>query len=139
LRSFRALIKGFVPDLVPTSFEQQRISIESFRQVALDPVLQPFQFGYELPNSRGEIILIPLPGHATGHFGAMVLTQTGWQLVASDAAWSYKNYRLNQLPMKPANLIMDNVGDFYHTLQNLQQLDEKNIPIILSHEEILCD
>lgn len=134
-KGLRALMKGFVPDLMPKNFDQRLILIESFTEVALDPNLQPLKYGYELPNSHGEILLVPLPGHAVGHYGALILTENGWQLLASDAAWSYKNYRQDKFPMKPAHLIMDNVPEFYQTLEILKVLDAKHIPILLSHEE----
>lgn len=134
-----ALIKGFIPSLIPNSFEDHLTYIESLPQVQLDPLLFPLNQGYELPNSQGEIILVSLPGHALGHYGAVILTEDGWQLLASDAAWSYKNYRNNQWPMKVAGLIMDDVHDFYQTLNILKQLDQNNIPILLSHEDIQCD
>ena len=134
-QGFRALMKGFVPALMPDDFDQRLMSIESFKQVQLDPSLSPLTYAYELPNSDGEILLVPLPGHAIGHYGALILTDDGWQLLASDAAWSYKNYREDRLPMKPAHLIMDNVPAFYQTLEVLKALDAKQIPILLSHEE----
>lgn len=134
-KGFRALMKGFIPALMPVDFSQRLIGIESFKQVQLDSSLSPLEYAYELPNSHGEILLVPLPGHAVGHYGALILTDGGWQLLASDAAWSYKNYREERFPMKPAHLIMDNVPDFYQTLEILKVLDAKKIPILLSHEE----
>ena len=38
-----------------------------------------------MPNSRDQILLIPLPGHTRGHCGVAVETQEGWLLHCGDA------------------------------------------------------
>ncbi|MNV78721.1 hypothetical protein D3C71_1722280 [compost metagenome] len=65
---------------------------------------------------------MPLPGHAAGHLGAFVLTDAGWTLLASDAAWSPLNYQQLRGPSRLANLIMDNPRSYYDTLGALNQL-----------------
>jgi glyoxylase-like metal-dependent hydrolase (beta-lactamase superfamily II) len=94
LRGFSALKRAFVPGLIPEAFESALHFVESFPEQALPAELAPFQQGYALPNSEGQIIIVPLPGHAAGHLGAFVQTDQGWSLLASDAAWSPLNYQL---------------------------------------------
>lgn len=86
LRGVTALRQAFVPGLIPENFDSSLRFIESFASVNLPAQLAPFECGYLLPESNGEIILVPLPGHAAGHIGAFVLTDNGWTLLAGDAA-----------------------------------------------------
>lgn len=135
-RGFSALIKAFVPGLIPENFTTRLSFIENFEKVQLSEELAPFTEGYYVPNSNKELIVVDLPGHAAGHVGIFVATETGWELIASDAAWRRENYRELIMPMRVANIIMDNSAAFKNTLQKLHQLDEKRkVNILLSHEE----
>ena len=78
---------------------------------------------------------MPLPGHAAGHIGAFVLTDSGWELLASDAAWSPKSYESLRGPSRMAHLVMDNSAAYYQTLNRLHQLHlGGNVKIHLCHE-----
>jgi len=103
--------------------------------VALPAALMPFDRGYLLPGSNDEILLVPLPGHAAGHFGAFVLTDAGWTLLAADAAWSPTSYRELKGPSRLANLLMSDPAAFYRTLEKLNQLwQQGQVDIRLCHE-----
>ena len=135
LKGFAALRQAFVPGLFPESFESHLRFFESFPSIRLPEALAPFEHGYVLPDSQGEIILIPLPGHAAGHFGALVLTDDGWTLLAADAAWSPDNYREMRGPSRLANLVMSDPAAYYQTLRHLNQLWKKgDVDIRLCHE-----
>lgn len=135
LRGFSALKQGFVPNLIPEDFEQRLTFIENFEEVTLPPELAPFTKGYALPNSEQQIILISLPGHAIGHIGAFILTDNGWVLLASDAAWTPANYKELKGPSKLAQFIMADSNAYYQTLKQLNQLSSNpNVTIYLSHE-----
>ncbi|AHG22106.1 metallo-beta-lactamase [Chania multitudinisentens RB-25] len=122
LRGIAALKRAFVPGLIPEDFEAALQFVESFPQQSLPAALAPFQQGYALPGSAGQIVIVPLPGHAAGHLGAFVQTDEGWRLLASDAAWSPLNYQQLHYPSRLANLIMDNPHSYYQTLGALHQL-----------------
>ncbi|PIT13480.1 MBL fold metallo-hydrolase [Snodgrassella alvi] len=135
LRGMAALKQAFVPGLIPDGFESQVQFVETFPVQALPAQLAPFQYGYALPESNGEIVLVPLPGHAVGQLGAFVATDNGWVLLASDAAWSHLNYQQMRPPLKLANVIMNNPRAYLTTLQALQQLHQGGAATIhLSHE-----
>lgn len=139
LRGLSALKQGFLPDLMPSDVESRFCAVERFLPKALPQALQldlPFapKTAWELPDSQGEILLVELAGHAIGHLGAFVLTQAGWQLIASDSAWSVKNFKDNRPPAKISQLIMYDVPAFYQTLELLKAWDKKGIAIHLSHE-----
>ena len=109
--------------------------MESFKSVRLSEQLLPFKYAYELPDSRGEIFLVPLPGHAAGHIGAFVLTESGWTLLASDAAWTPSNYQLMAGPSQLTHLVMESHADYYRTLRQLNHLwVAGQVDIRLCHE-----
>lgn len=135
LRGFAALRQAFVPGLFPSGFESSLRFIEGFETLRLPEALAPFERGYVLPDSQGEIILIPLAGHAAGHFGAFVLTEDGWTLLAADAAWSPDNYREMRGPSRLASLVMSDPSAYYQTLRQLNQLWKNGkVDIRLCHE-----
>ena len=133
LRGLPALLKGFLPDLLPEDVESRLLAAESFAVQRLPENLKPFERGWALPESGGEIVLLPLPGHAAGHLGAFVQTDGGWVLLASDAAWSQRNFRADCPPAAVSRLIMDDAAAFQNTLAQLASLDAQ-IPVYLNHE-----
>ena len=107
--------------------------------MALPALLAPFDRGYALPGSEGQIVLVPLPGHAAGHIGAFILTDAGWTLLASDAAWSPQSYQTLRGPSRLANLVMDDAVAYTRTLERLNQLwAGGQVNILLCHEGT-CD
>lgn len=135
LRGFSALRRGFIPDLIPADFEQRLTYLEGFETCPLPAELSPFKDGYILPHSQKQVLLVPLPGHAVGHIGAFVLTNQGWVLLASDAAWSPANYKSRQGPSRLAHIIMADAKAYYQTLNQLHQLSQNpDVTIYLSHE-----
>lgn len=135
LKGIAALRQAFVPGLIPPDFESSLRFIESFETLTLPKALAPFDRGYVLPDSQGQIILVPLPGHAAGHIGAFVLTDDGWTLLAGDAAWSPANYQEMRGPSRLANLVMSEPAAYYLTLERLNQLWQGGeVDIRLCHE-----
>ncbi|MDI7688559.1 MBL fold metallo-hydrolase [Cronobacter malonaticus] len=135
LRGFAALRQAFVPGLIPENFESAVSFIEGFERVSLPAALAPFDTGFLLPGSNGEVLLVPLPGHASGHIGAFVLTDNGWVLLAADAAWSPVSYREQRGPSRLANLVIADPAAAARTLDLLHQLwRDGGAEIRLAHE-----
>lgn len=134
LSGFAALKRAFVPGLLPEDFTARLRFIESFAPIAMPQELAELGVGYELPGSQGEIIIVLLPGHAAGHIGVCLLTDSGWLLLASDAAWSPTNYQQLRGPSTLAHIIMDDQQAYYQTLTKLNQLYLKGVAISLCHE-----
>jgi len=135
LRGFAALRRAFVPGLIPDGFEERLSFVEGFPAIRLPAELAPFEWGYAVPDSQGEIILVPLPGHAAGQIGAFVLTAEGWTLLASDAAWAPQSYLQLRGPSRLAHLLMDDPSAYYQTLRRLQLLQQGGkVSIQLCHE-----
>jgi len=135
LRGLAALKQAFIPGLIPSSFETRLQFIESFPRIELSAQLTPFDQGYELPGSDGQIVLVPLPGHAAGHIGAFILTDEGWTLLASDAGWSAQSYQSTRGPSLLANALMADSRAYYSTLGRLNRLwSAGHVDIRLCHE-----
>ena len=138
LRGISALRRAFVPGLIPEDFETRTRFVEQFEQVALPPELAPFTSAWALPDSNGDVLLVPLPGHAAGHLGAFVRTQEGWVLLAADAAWSPLSYRELRGPSVLAYSIMEDRHAYFDTLRKLHALDAGgHVRILLTHEGAL--
>lgn len=135
LEGLAALRQAFVPALVPEDIAGRLQFFEHFPATALPSELQPFTQGYALPHSQGDIVFVPLPGHAAGHFGAFVRGEQGWVLLAGDAAWSPTGYQQLRGPSVLANVVMDQPRAYYQTLERLHQLWRGGkVTILLSHE-----
>lgn len=135
LRGLAALREAFIPRLIPSDFETSLRFIESFDTLTLPAALAPFERGYLLPDSDGQIILAELPGHAAGHIGAFVLTDDGWTLLAGDSAWAPANYQELRGPSRLANLVLADSTVYWRTLEKLNQLWRAGeVTIRLCHE-----
>lgn len=132
---FRALQQGFIPTLLPDDFEHQARFIEDFKECSLPAALLPFTSGRELPGSKGEVLLVELPGHAKGHIGAFVHTASGWVLLAGDAGWTPQNYSELCEPAWPTRIVLDDYARFAETLRRLHELHKRaEVTIMLCHE-----
>lgn len=138
LRGISALRRAFVPGLIPEDFETRTRFVEAFEVVTLPPELAPFTSAYALPESRHEVLLVPLPGHAAGHLGAFVWTDAGWVLLAADAAWSPQSYLTLRGPSVLSYSIMDDRKAYFETLRQLHELHAGgHVKILLTHEGAL--
>ncbi|WP_083279798.1 MBL fold metallo-hydrolase [Stenotrophomonas sp. LM091] len=135
LRGLSALLRGFVPALMPADFERRAQWIERCPRVRLPDDLWPFQFGFVLPGGNAEILVVELPGHAVGHIGAFVLTASGWELLAGDAAWTQANYRELRAPSLLTYGLLHDRAAYFQTLMKLHELDKRGrVAIHLAHE-----
>lgn len=129
-----ALRKAFLPLLLPNQFEQNLHFIEHYPLIQLPVALRPFTRAWDL-TGEGDILIVPLPGHAAGHLGAFIATHDGWHLLASDAAWEHDAYREMRGPSELSFLIQHNRRQYYETLRALHMLHrEAKVQIHLTHE-----
>ncbi|KGP64119.1 Zn-dependent hydrolase [Legionella norrlandica] len=129
---FRALLKGFLPDLLPSDFYQRTIILGN-RKVKLEPSLHPFRYGYDVFGDK-RLIAIPLPGHAKGHIGLYFKAETEVFLIA-DSCWHQETFKELIYPSHLTYLIHDNKEEYINTIKNLHELykSNKNIEIIPTH------
>lgn len=134
LSGLPALLRGFLPALLPPDFAQRSRPIGLDRQTRLPQELEPFTQGYDLFGD-GTLWGVPVPGHAKAQMG--LFFQAGQQPVflCADAAWSSEAYESNLLPHPLANLIMDDRQAYATTLQRLHQLhrNQPDLWIIPTH------
>ena len=130
----RAVRRGYIPALVPAVSHGDRRLVDSLETVALPEELYPFTTGFALSADR-TVIVVDLPGHASGQIGAFVKTLAGWELIASDAAWDAQAFSSEKLhlPSSLAIAFQDDRAAYVRTLERLQTLHRKGIRIRLSH------
>lgn len=132
LRGVRALMRAFIPSLLPEDFEDRVRTFEFSQWQALPAALQPVTHGWRI-DGADELIVVPLPGHAAGHVGAFIQTDSGWVLLASDATWSPAGYEELIGPSEIAFLLQDDKAAYYDTLRKLHELHLRGVRILLSH------
>lgn len=134
-RGISALVRGFLPGLVPSDIESRLSFYEDAPLVGpMERVFGPFRLAHNVLGT-GEVLVVPLPGHADGHVGAFVQTDEGWQMLASDAAWMPESYRDLRGPSELTFVIQKSRRAYYETLQALNELHHiGQVRIHLSHE-----
>lgn len=136
VRGVAALLKAFLPDLMPTDVEARIQWADVMPIQPLPAMLAPFTTARSLDPSN-EVLLVDLPGHAAGQLGAFVETEQGWLLLASDAAWASEAYRALRGPSELSFLIQHSRREYYQTLSRLHQLSRGGqASILLTHEEV---
>jgi glyoxylase-like metal-dependent hydrolase (beta-lactamase superfamily II) len=133
LSPIKALLKGFLPKLLPDDFYDRLIVLDE-ENSSLPKKLRPFKKGISLFDES--LFAILLPGHAKGHIGIYFKAQQDIFLVG-DSCWHSKSYQELILPSRITYLIHDNKKAYIDTLSKLNQLHHSNkqLFIIPSH----CD
>lgn len=104
-KGFSALRAAFLPDLLPSDFEQRALPIDETQLVSL-PASYPFKRGLDVFGD-GSVIAVDLPGHADGQIGVLLTTEKQPYFLCADAVWSSRAYRECVAPHWVAGLIMD--------------------------------
>jgi glyoxylase-like metal-dependent hydrolase (beta-lactamase superfamily II) len=127
---FRALVRGFVPSLLPVDFGNRATLLPAFT----GQELPPFGPTHDLFGD-GAALLCGLPGHARGQIGMLVHTTTGPVLLAADGCWLSRAYRENRSPHWLTGAIVDSATQVKRTVAALQTfaLAHPETPIIPSH------
>lgn len=123
---FKALLKGFLPKLLPNDFINRVQFIEDFPQVDYNNLVK----GYDIFNDKS-IIAIRLDGHTEGQMGLILNSNI---LLAADACWNPKTYKDFILPPDYVLNILGNKKQYMDTVKILNKLySENKMKIILSH------
>ncbi|NHQ81402.1 MBL fold metallo-hydrolase [Chromobacterium vaccinii] len=135
LSGLAAVRQAFLPGLLPADMEDRLSFVEALPPQALPAELAPFSRGRDVSGS-GEVFVVDLPGHAVGHLGAFVLGDSGWTLLASDAAWAEEGYRELRGPSELSFLVQHNRRAYYGTLARVHALHrDGRVEILLTHQE----
>jgi glyoxylase-like metal-dependent hydrolase (beta-lactamase superfamily II) len=113
-RGFAALLRGYLPALLPPDLSRRAQPLPPFSGAPL-PHLGPTHdfFG------DGSLLLVSLPGHARGQIGALVQTTEGPVLLAADGAWTRRSIRERRPPARLTYLIVDDPRAMLATLDAL--------------------
>ena len=136
LRGLGAVRRGFVPGLLPPDIEARLQFTDASPLVALPAALHPFTHARDVLGT-GELLVVDLPGHVPGHVGAFVAADSGWVLLASDAAWVPEGYQQLRGPSELTFVIQHHRAAYYRTLQQLHTLHQSGqAAILLTHESL---
>lgn len=128
---YQALLKGFLPELLPNDFYQRTVILD--KEVVLNKSLHPFMQGFDLFGDR-QLIAIPLPGHAKGHIG-LYLNSAKKIFFIADSCWHKETFMDLVYPSQLTYLIHDNKKKYLQTIRNLHELHTQNktIELLPSH------
>lgn len=130
-KGVKALLQGFLPDLLPEDFNERVMSISS--SMPLPNSLSPFKYGFDI---FGDNLLwaVPLPGHAKGQIGLFFNAEHPVFLVA-DSAYHSETLNSLHLPSMLTRLIHDDWEEYKQTIAQLNQMitDNPQYTLIPSH------
>ncbi len=134
LTGFAALKQAFLPGLLPPDFEARTQAVEDLQEVELPERLRPFEVGADLFGD-GSVVVVPLPGHAVGHYGVLIDTEPAPTFLVADACWLSQAFRENLLPHPLANLIFDDPQAYRASLRRIHELHRRDplVQILPSH------
>lgn len=124
--------------LLPTLLAQWKVTspdwFEERPAVALPPPFEAFGSAADLFGD-GSLLLVPLPGHAAGHFGALFDDGHGPVLLAADASWSTQAIRDNTPPPALVTAWLGSTTVYRDTLSRLHDLHHAapQVRIVPSH------
>jgi glyoxylase-like metal-dependent hydrolase (beta-lactamase superfamily II) len=137
---FAALQQAFLPGLLPDDFEARTIFAEDRPLIDISDFYAPFEQGVDLFGD-GSVVVVPLPGHAHGHYGAVIATEPAPTFLVADACWLSKAYRENLLPHPLANMVFANPAAYRASLEKIHTLhrNRPQIRILPSHCQEVWD
>jgi glyoxylase-like metal-dependent hydrolase (beta-lactamase superfamily II) len=124
-RGFSALRKGFLPSLLPDSFDTCWQAIETLPKKPLPPHLYPFTEGYAL-SADESLMAIELPGHCPGQLGLYVQEAASETFLIADACWLSQSYQEQRPPHPVALALLGDASLYHHTLAQLHTLHKHN-------------
>jgi glyoxylase-like metal-dependent hydrolase (beta-lactamase superfamily II) len=135
-RGLSALMDGYVPELLPADFESRVVFAEDRPLIDISEHFGPFEQGVDLFGDGG-VVLVPLPGHAHGHYGVIVATEPAATFLIADACWVSAGFRENRMPHRVAQWIFSDARAYRATLAKLHALhrDRPTLAILPAHCE----
>jgi glyoxylase-like metal-dependent hydrolase (beta-lactamase superfamily II) len=138
LRGLRAVLKGFLPALLPDDIESRLQFIEGAREIPLSAPLGAFGSAYDLFGD-GSALALALPGHVRGHIGLYLpATPHGPTFLIGDAAWSNEAVASCVPPPRITTAFLGETRAYRATLSRLSALRRSapEIAIVPSHAPI---
>lgn len=124
-KGIKALLKGFIPDLLPENFAERVSFLEERTIYKTEDVTVKWAGLHLLQESMYDvfgdqsIFAVELPGHARGQIGLLLQTEDGAIFIVADAVWDSDSYRYQQFAQPIASLILDNTSAYKKTVEKL--------------------
>lgn len=112
--------KGILKGLIPDDFMKRLSVINEKLNIEL-PVLGT---AYDLFGD-GQLLAVPLPGHAAGQMGLLLSTHKQTYFLIADACWLKQSYIKGTLPSPIVRLFFDSWPDFKLSLKKVMQYHKK--------------
>ncbi len=125
-----ALAHGLLPALAPQYIDRRINFYDQSGVERLSPDLAPFHAGHDLFGD-GSVLAVPLPGHATGHFGVCFRGPSEWVFLVGDAAWSSRAILDNLPPPRWATGMLGDTEAYRRSLAALHALAARGGPVRL--------
>lgn len=131
---FKALLKGFLPDLLPENFEENSTQLAGPNKIQDHFLNDYFTTVYDIFGDRS-IIGVEIPGHAKGQLGIYIETEEKKILLIADACYLSETFEEMKLPSNIIHIIGDSKEDYIDTVERIHKLykDKKDITIVPSH------
>ncbi|MBW7881131.1 MAG: MBL fold metallo-hydrolase [Caldilineaceae bacterium] len=121
-----ALIKGFVPALLPADFLSRATLLGELTGAPIAELGPTYDlFGDQ--SAR----LVRLPGHARGQLGLLANTERGRILFVADSCWLARSVHEGRPPSRLTNFIVDDAAALYDTLAALSRFAEANPDVLI--------
>lgn len=130
LPDWRSWTRGVLKELFTDGWRQSCKTFES-RPTVDHPELGK---GFDLLGD-GSIVLIPLPGHAKGQYGALVRTDQGPVFLVADAFWDIRAVTEGKVPNPIVRVFFDDMDAYAQSLQRIRNFHAKHpkVPLIATH------
>ncbi|NKY40047.1 MBL fold metallo-hydrolase [Cellulomonas septica] len=139
VRGFGRLRRGLAPGLLPDDLADR----------LLDPMTLPRADGADLEPlggardllGDGTVVIVPLPGHATGHLGVLVRTPARDVLLIGDAAWDRRAVTHRELPAPVVRLLSADWPRYTRTIDALHRLTQgrPDLVVVPAHDAVAID
>lgn len=129
-KGMNAMMRGFIPSLMPEDFRERARLLPPFH----GPEIAPLGPSLDLFND-GSMRLVQLPGHAKGQIGLLVNSKQGELFFCADGAWMREAIRRQAPPAQLASLIVDDPKEVALTISRLHQFSllHPDVVLIPSH------
>lgn len=134
-KGISALLRAFLPGLIPRDFVERSITIDSKPPIQLPLDYAPFVCGWDLCEDMS-VIAVELPGHAVGQIGLFINTDANNRyFLVADACWLRQSYQQNIMPHPITRLLFADYKEYRKTLEQIHQmyLKRPQLHIIPSH------
>lgn len=135
-RGFGRLRRGLVPALLPDDLGARLLDPVTLPLAPDAADLAPLTGARDLLGD-GRLLVLPLPGHSTGHLGLVVRTPERDLVLVGDAAWHVRAVTHGELPHPVARAVTADWAGYRGTLSALHALADRRPEVLVlpSHDE----